>query len=109
MSLGVSSLPQLDLARPLLRHGIVAAKNEALRTIIIDCPVYPGNSGGPVLEIEVDGAATHFHAIGVVSEFVPAAERWINDPYGYENIYLSNSGYSVVVPIDAVDEVIGTF
>lgn len=109
VSLGLQSMPQLDLTKPLLRHGIVAAKNESLRTIILDCPVYPGNSGGPVLEIEVDGAATYFNGIGVVSEFVPAAERWVNKPYGYENLNLSNSGYSIVVPFDAIEEIVTMF
>ena len=109
VSLGTSTLPQLDYAKPLLRTGIVAAKNDALRTIIIDCPVYPGNSGGLVLELEPDGMATHFSAIGVVIEFVPAEERWVNRPYGYENLAISNSGYAVVVPVDAIDEAIASF
>lgn len=109
VSLGLASMPQLDPTKPLLRQGIVAAKNDSLRTIIVDCPVYPGNSGGPVLEIEKVGDATHFDVIGVVSQFVPAAERWVNNPYGYENLNMSNSGYSVIVPVDAIDEVISTF
>lgn len=109
VSLGLASTPQLDSSKPLLRQGIVAAKNESMRTIIVDCPVYPGNSGGPVLEIEKVGDATHFDVIGVVSQFVPAAERWINVPYGYENINMSNSGYSVIAPVDAIDEIIATF
>lgn len=109
VSLGLASMPQLDTAKPLLRQGIVAAKNDSMRTIIVDCPVYPGNSGGPVLEIEKVGDATHFDVIGVVSQFVPAAETWVNTPYGYANTSMSNSGYSVIVPVDAIDEIIATF
>jgi hypothetical protein len=43
---------QLDHTRPLLRKGIVAGKNEAKNTIILDCPVHQGNSGGLALQID---------------------------------------------------------
>lgn len=51
-SLGLQQLPQIDIHRPLLRKGIVAGTNPQTRSIILDCPSYFGNSGGPVVELE---------------------------------------------------------
>jgi len=48
-SIGAGNIPQLDYSQPLLRKGAVAGKNLKNNTIIIDCPSYPGNSGGPDL------------------------------------------------------------
>ena len=95
---GLSSDKQFDLdpLRPLLRKGLVAGLNETKRTIILDCPAYPGNSGGPAVEIEPDGFQRKFLVIGVVVEFVPW--RAANFPF--------NSGYSVVEPMDGVLELI---
>jgi len=94
-SLGL--LNQLDHARPLLRVGIVAGKNQQTRTIIIDCPVYPGNSGGPVIEVEPRGSINVFKAIGVVTQFVPGTIDGKN---------IVNSGYAVVAPMDRVLETV---
>lgn len=104
-SLGLKNIPQLDYARPLLRKGIIAGKNDQLHTIILDCPVYPGNSGGPIVEVEQEGLTLHFAIVGVVSEFVPVAEEWLNKTHGYTNLEIGNSGYSVATPMDYVTEV----
>lgn len=104
-SIGLKEIPQVDPLRPLLRVGIVAGTNPARKTIILDCPSYPGNSGGPVLEVEeVDPFNRHFQVIGVVSQFVSFAETWVNVTHKYQNLTLSNSGYTVAVPMDAVLE-----
>jgi Trypsin-like peptidase domain len=105
-SLGLKSLPQLDASRPLLRKGIVAGINSGLRSIILDCPAYPGNSGGPVMEAEADGFGRRFRIIGVVSQFVPNAEVWVNTTHGHTNTSISNSGYSVATPMDFVLELL---
>ena len=106
-SLGFKALPQIDYDRPLLRKGIVAGKNRKHKTIILDCPIYRGNSGGPVLEVEQAGPGNQrFRIIGVVSQFVPFAETWVNTSQGYSNIEISNSGYSVVTPMDMVLELV---
>jgi len=70
-SLGLKNIPQLDPLRPLLRNGIVAGANPEKKLIVIDCPLYPGNSGGPVLEITQQWLQIQFKVIGVVSQFVP--------------------------------------
>jgi hypothetical protein len=106
VSLGMKDIPQIDYQRPLLRKGIIAGKNESLQTIILDCPVFPGNSGGPVLEVEQDGFELKFRVIGVVSQFIPIAETWLNTLFGYTNLSVGNSGYSVATPIDFVLETI---
>jgi hypothetical protein len=40
--------------------------------------------------------------IGIVSQFVPLVEKWKSSLYGYENINLANSGYTVIVPLDDI-------
>ena len=91
---------------PLLRRGIVAGKNQAAQTIIVDCPAYYGNSGGPVCHVELDGMRTEFTIIGIVSQFVPFVEQWENKTHRYSNMELSNSGYSIITPIDAMFDLI---
>lgn len=101
-SLGIQVLPQLDPLRPLLRSGIVAGLNPTTRTVIVDCPSYPGNSGGPVVEVDRSTFESSFEVIGVVSQFVPFAETSITYPIGYTNTNISNSGYTIVTPMDFV-------
>lgn len=105
-SIGLREMPQFEYDMPLLRKGVIAGKNHAKRTIVLDCPVYYGNSGGPVSQVEVSGVVTSFRVIGLVSEFIPFVEKWQNTTHGYQNIEVSNSGYSIVTPIDAVIEAI---
>jgi hypothetical protein len=101
-SIGLKAIPQIDYRRPLLRAGVVAGTNDQAQTIILDCPAYGGNSGGPVLEVEEDGFVKNFRIIGVVSQFVPVAETWRNITHGYNNTNISNSGYAIAVPMDFV-------
>ncbi len=103
-SLGLRDSPQLDYERPLLRKGIIAGKNSIARSLIIDCAVYPGNSGGPVVEIDREGFQTHFTVIGVVVEYIPFAQVTGNNTIALQ--VLSNSGYSVVLPMEDVLELI---
>jgi len=106
-SIGHASSPQIDPTRPLLRKGIVAGKNDQLKTIIIDCPTYQGNSGGLVLEvIQVDLYTRRAGLIGVATAFVPFVEEHMSVQYGTTNISIENSGYSVVTPMDRVIELI---
>lgn len=109
-SLGLKELPQLDPLRPLLRKGIIAGQNPQKRSIVIDCPSYPGNSGGPVIEIDtINVFQRRFNVIGIVSEFVPFAETWMNLQHNYANTTLVNSGYSIATPMDFVLELVKSF
>ncbi len=106
-SLGLRNSPQFDYNKPLLRKGIIANIYQDGGTIILDCPVYYGNSGGPVVEVEQDGLTWNHKIIGVVSQFIPFCEHWENKENGLVNTELSNSGYSVAVAMDKVFELIG--
>lgn len=110
VSLGMKETPLFDYSRPLLRKGVLAGKHDSRKTLILDLPAYPGNSGGPVLEVETDGPFSKtFRVVGVVTDFIPTVETWTNTPYRYENHTIGNSGYSVAVSMDAVLELISGF
>lgn len=104
---GWPPLNQYDYSRPLLRKGIVAGKNAANKTLMIDLPAYHGNSGGPVIEVENDGSQKRFRVIGVVTQLVPAFE--IIKSNGAYTVLLNNSGYSVAESLDAVLELTASF
>jgi V8-like Glu-specific endopeptidase len=106
-SLALVPNPKIDFQRPLLRKGIVAGENPAQRSIILDCPSYQGDSGGPILEVDADSPfQQQFRVIGVMSSFVPFADTWANQHFNYINTTLQNSGYSVVTPMDFVLELV---
>ena len=90
-----------DPAEPLLRKGVVAGVNLRRKTMIIDCPSYFGNSGGPVIQVDHPSiGVTRFQIIGLVSGFIPFQEEWENKTMRYSHVLKSNSGYTVVEPID---------
>jgi hypothetical protein len=101
-SLGIQKSPQFDFERPLLRHGIVAGKYPKQNTFIIDCPEYYGNSGGAVFIKYEENGGVYYKLIGVISQFIPFEEKWINNRSGLINTNISDSGYSVVVPIESI-------
>ena len=103
-SLGLKSTTQFDHKRPLLRKGIIAGKNIMKKTIILDCPAYYGNSGGPVFVRYMDTTdkLLHHKIIGVISEFIPYADSLFNKKDSIKNIGLQNSGYSVAVPFETI-------
>ena len=88
----------LDIKLPLLRKGIVAGKNERLNTIILDCPIYQGTSGGLVVEVDEKFPKKYFKGIGLITNFVPFRNEGSQEA--------QNSGYSVAVPIDLVSELL---
>ena len=103
-SLGLQQFPQLDPLRPLLRKGIVAGTNPAARTLVLDCPVYFGNSGGPVLEIDRQAFSISLSIIGVVDQYVPFVQQAGSQTLSMQ--LQANSGYSLAVPMDYVLELI---
>jgi hypothetical protein len=107
-SIGLKNLPQIEPLKPLLRRGVIAGKNMQEQTLILDCPVYYGNSGGPVIEVEYMPNGVRYRIVGVVSEFVPFAEKWVVT-HTSSNVEVSNSGYSIAVPIDFVIELMEMF
>jgi len=108
-SIGFRAAKQIEQDKPLIRRGVVAGKNNITNRIIIDCPIFPGNSGGPVLMIEDRPGVKKFLLIGMVDQFVPLIETFVNDVYDYKNHSVSNSGYTVVVPMDFIIDLIAKF
>ena len=53
-----------------------------------------------------EGLKTHYNIMGVVSQYVPYEDVWQNVKNGLKNSSWFNSGYSVVVSIDKVLELI---
>ena len=107
-SLGLLKLDQYDYSKPLLRKGIVAGKNDIAKTLMLDLLANPGNSGGPVLEVEaLDFFQMKYSIIGVQSQFVPMTETVMK--YGLPMEVLSHSGYSLAVSMDPVLELIASF
>ena len=105
-SLGLDKIEQYDFDRPLLRKGTLAGRNIENQTIVIDCPSFGGNSGGPVVEVFSHGTV---RLIGIVVSFVPFTEYWVNPSYKIRNIEIDNSGYSIVEPIDKIMTLIDEF
>jgi len=110
VSIGLQDIPQLDYKKPLLRKGIIAGKNDHSNTLVLDLPTYPGNSGGPVLEVESVGFKRNFRIVGVVTQSVPVEEsKHRSSLYSEITRSLGNSGYSVAVSMDSVLELIRSF
>lgn len=101
VSLGTNA-NEINRTQPLLRKGIIAGKNSINETIIIDCPSYQGNSGGLVIEIDSEAFSREVKAIGIVVGFVPFVEVFESKHFKYVNSSVENSGYSIVIPTDAI-------
>jgi len=99
---------QFDFERPLFRKGVVAGLNYQNKSIILDCIVYPGNSGGPVIQVDnfLDGSRK-FSVIGIVIQLIPFSGSWINNQFEYSKTSFTNSGYSVAESVDSVLALLG--
>jgi len=98
---------QIEPLKPLLRKGCIAGVNSLNRTIIVDAPVYQGNSGGLVVEVASNPFLVTVRGIGVVSQFCPFVEQMQSLQFGTVNTSIENSGYAVIEPIDKVFDMIG--
>ncbi|WP_321371370.1 serine protease [uncultured Draconibacterium sp.] len=96
-TIGLQKNPQYDYDKPLLRRGVIAGIYKEKKTIIVDCPSYGGNSGGPVYEIDTND--NRIKLVGVVSQWIPIVSE-----YG-----VNNSDYLVAVSAEIINEVINTF
>ena len=99
-SLQINNINDYDFQRPLLRKGAIAGKDKTRGSIIVDCPSYQGNSGGPVFATSVYDKS-NFGLIGVVSRSILHVEQLENSYYKtIVSVNLANSGYTVVIPIE---------
>lgn len=90
----------LDVRRPLIRQALIADTDPIRKHIVLDCAVYKGNSGGPVMVVDESNLFPKLYSVGVVSKFVPFPEEWQNTEFGFKYVTTSNSGYSIVEPLD---------
>lgn len=99
-SLQINSINDYDFQRPLLRKGAIAGKDKIKGSIIVDCPSYQGNSGGPVFATSIYNKS-NIGLIGVVSRSILHVEQLESSYYKTTvSVNLANSGYTVVVPIE---------
>jgi len=98
-SLGMRNSEFYDFSKPLIRKGIVAGIHLKNSTFVIDSFVFPGNSGGPVVEHCADG---FFRVVGIVSKYIPFETKWYSNRDDVVNTDVANSGYTVCVGMDAV-------
>jgi hypothetical protein len=101
ISLGGPFGENLDRFAPLVKRGAVAGVSERDGVIILDAAVYPGNSGGVVVEVTQNGFSREFRGIGLVSKLVPYV-----DQDKATGLSPGNSGYAVVEPMDHVLELV---
>lgn len=95
-SIGLKQIPQFDYYKPLLKRGAIASVSHTFDNYIIDCPVYHGNSGGPVF-LERKGFDNYsLRLIGIVTQFIPL----INKTLSQNDLTEQNSSYGVIVPIE---------
>jgi hypothetical protein len=97
---------QIDHTRPLLRRGVIAGKTDANQTIVLDCPLYQGNSGGLAIEVVDMGLQRQSFGLGVATQMVPFYEQFESKQYKTINTSVENSGYSIVTPMDRVIELL---
>ena len=101
----------------IVRQGGIARIRDALtgssREILVDVPVFPGNSGGPVVtkpEITaIQGTLSQNSAylIGVVKGYIPYRDVAISVQTRQTRVvFEENSGLAAVIPIDYVVEAI---
>jgi len=105
-SIGLIEVPQVDFDRPLVRKGIVAGINEEENSIIIDCQIFKGNSGSPVIMRSWRGEQIENSLIGLVSKYIPIKQQLKDKKFDDINYVLGNSGYAVVVPSDEIMKLI---
>jgi hypothetical protein len=103
--LGIQGQKEFDSYKPILRRGIVAGKNFDSKTFILDCPVYPGNSGGPII-IFNPADPGQSKIIGIVTQFIPYLEPQLNKSKKLKNYNLSNSGLSIGISIEAIAQIV---
>jgi hypothetical protein len=101
----------------IVRGGVIARVDREIvdetGCFLIDCPVFPGNSGGPVVlkpeavSLGKQPPRTKVHVIGIVSGYVPYTDTAISEQTQRPRVsFEENSGLAYVVPMDAVNELI---
>ena len=101
----------------IARSGAIARVDREIvsetGSYLIDCTVFPGNSGGPVLlrpePVALQGRKPRnkVHLIGIVSGYVPYSDVATSQQTGRPRVtFEENSGLATVVPLDAVIDLV---
>lgn len=99
----------------VVRGGVVARVRETLadpmRRFLVDAPIFPGNSGGPVVSkpevVAIQGTKcqSDAHLIGIVAAYVPYTDMAVSAQTGKLRItFEENSGLTEAHSIDCVME-----
>lgn len=101
--------------RAIVRHGCISRISdlyeENSNEFLIDSPVFPGNSGSPVIirpeKNSIDGTKVvkEGRIIGIVTGFIKYNEVAYSKNDG-EIIFSTNTGLAIVHPIDYIDQTI---
>lgn len=101
----------------IVRQGCIARVQDWLskerQNILIDAPVYPGNSGGPVVlkpeptAIQNTKSNNRASLIGMVESYIPYQDIAISPQTGRPRVvFEENSGLANVIPGDVILETI---
>lgn len=101
----------------ILRGGVIARIHDMLEGFssdyIIDAPVFPGNSGGPVIikpeftHIEGTKSQNESRLIGLVKSYIPYRDVAISPQTGRPRVvFEENTGLTNVEPVDHIIETI---
>jgi hypothetical protein len=104
----------------IVRQGCIARISEMLdgatSTFLIDAPVYPGNSGGPVIlkpeMTSIEGTKNQLSAtlLGLVTAYLPYQDIAVSPQTKQVRvIFQENSGLARVLPTDFIDETIDAY
>ena len=104
-------------SQPVYRYGIVSLKDKPGQ-YLIDCTIYPGNSGGPVFlkpsfynyRDKSIRAGTSAYFVGIVSAYIPYTDVAISTQTKRPRItFEENSGLAIVISADKIQELLATF
>lgn len=108
-----------DIRAPICRLGCISriADTFLLRNgtpiFLVDAPVFPGNSGGPIISrpeyVSICGtpANTRANLIGILSQYLSYEDKLISQQTGkIRMVQTENSGLTIVHPVDRIKEVV---
>jgi S1-C subfamily serine protease len=113
--MGISGTAQRNYV--IARQGSIARISDVLdgasTTFLIEAMVFPGNSGGPVVNVISNNclqgtkAQTRTYLVGIVRAYLPYTDVAVSQQTGQPRmVSQENSGLAEVVPVDYINETI---